>query len=443
MTTQIISGRALRMWKVGALTTQVGSSYLFTNLLKPFRSVDAHQRELLDTHVRNALRIVESSKELRGTFTKLVQMLSMRDDLFPAEALDVLSVVQSSVPPMNPKVIRRTIEAELGEPPERLFRRFWPDAFAAASLGQVHRAELRGGEPVVVKIQYPGVEKTVEQDLRNVDALLEILTRIAGDVFRHEIDAAEVGRELRERLREELDYEQEARNLRRFRGLFADDEEIEIPEAHAELSTRRVLTMGRIDGYPMVEMLAPGVDRELKDWIAIKYCRTLLRQVLRFGVLHTDPHPGNYLVTYHPHLGILDFGSIRTFPDPLRRAYVDLCRAFLERDEDGIAEACRRLGFLGETEPPGPLISVLECLLEPLLVDREYDPAEYRSIDKAVRAAQTVIENRLFHAPGHRVFLLRALVGLESYVKQLGTVANWRRIFAEEVEAASATSSSA
>ena len=433
MTRQITSGRGKRMLKVGTLTTQVGGAYLLQSLLKPFRSANAHEREMLDTHVRNAMLIVERSKELRGAFTKLVQMLSMRDDLLPTEALDVLATVQSSVPPMSYTQIREVVRAELGKPPEKLFANFEREAFAAASLGQVHAAETRDGRPVVVKIQYPGVDETVEQDLKNVDALLQVIGRIARDVLGKAADVASLRDELEERLREELDYRREAANLARFRELFADDEEIELPEVDPELSTRRVLTMTRLEGYPLADILAPGIDQELKDWVAQKYYRLVWRQLLRFGCLHTDPHPGNYRVTHHPHLGMLDFGSVRVFPESVRRAYVALARAVLDRDRPGMIAAGRELGFLAAGDPEKPLVEVLEIVLEPILLDRDYAPAEYRTIDKAMRVANLVVEHRLFQSPGHRVFLMRALIGLESLIKQLGTVANWRRLLEEEL----------
>src|SRR5439155_20485736 len=125
--------------------TSVGSSYLWNALRSPFRSADKRQQALLDTHIKNALKIVERSKELRGAFTKLVQMLSMRDDILPTEVLQVLSASQSSVPPMDFPLIRKQIIRELGEPPEKLFAAFGEEAFAAASLGQVHRARLKSG----------------------------------------------------------------------------------------------------------------------------------------------------------------------------------------------------------------------------------------------------------------------------------------------------------
>ena len=161
----ITSGRTRRALKMGGLASQVGTSYLWTSIRRPFLSRTAQDRELLQTHMRNAERILESSKHLRGAFMKLIQMLSMRQDLLPGEALDVLRATQSSVPPMSYGTIAEQIRREIGERPEQLFGTFDHTAFAAASLGQVHRARLKDGREVAVKVQYPGVEATVEEDL--------------------------------------------------------------------------------------------------------------------------------------------------------------------------------------------------------------------------------------------------------------------------------------
>src|SRR5690606_294205 len=128
---KLTRGRTKRVLKVGGMATSVGSSYLWEAMRKPFRSVGAHQKSMLDAHIRNAMRVVESSTELKGAFMKLVQMLSMRDDILPAEALDVLSIVQSQVPPMDYAEIRQQLESELGDEPEALFASFDRQAFAA------------------------------------------------------------------------------------------------------------------------------------------------------------------------------------------------------------------------------------------------------------------------------------------------------------------------
>ncbi len=430
-TDALTTGRARRAMSVGTLTTQVGGNYLWSALKRPFQSADDRSRELLDTHLKNAMLIVERSQELRGTFLKLTQMLSMRSDLLPGEMLDVLSVVQSDVPPMSFDLIREQLVRELGAPPEELFAELEEEAFAAASLGQVHRGRTHEGDDIVVKIQYPGIEETVEQDLKNMKALLQTLTLIARDVMRQKVDVAEVYGELEDRLREELDYENEARNAQRFAELFADDDEIIIPEVHPDLTSRRVLTASYVDGYKLAEILGPGVDQDLKDEIAVKYFKTVWRQVFELGALHTDPHPGNYLETFHPRLAILDFGSIRYFSDEIRRAYRRLARSLLDRDVDGAGEALIELGFINEGDDPGPMVQVLDVIFEPAYSDRSYDPREYDSMERAMSAAAIKLENRVFNSPGHSVFLSRALVGLDSYMQQFGSIVNYHRLFGE------------
>ena len=434
-TVRITKGRAKRALQVGSLTTSVGSSYVWNVLKRPFQSADQQDQSLFDLHLKNALRIVESSRELRGAFMKMVQMLSMRDDLLPLEVLSVLSVVQSSVPPMAYALIREQVKKELGKYPEQLFKHFEREAFAAASLGQVHRATLKNGDAVVVKVQYPGVDETVGQDLKNLKALLQVFTLLTRDVLRQKkFDASEIYQEMEERLREELDYVHEANNLALFQRLFADDEEVIIPRVYPDVSSRRVLTMEYLDGYKLQDILAPGVEQKLKDWVSIKYFRMTWRQILEFGVLHTDPHPGNYLVTYHPKLAMLDFGSVRVFPEEIRKGYLALAKAILARDEKTMARCFGVLGYLDPGADPTPLVKIMYMIFEPVLEDRNYDPHDFDSAKKTLEITTIGIENRIFNAPGHRLFLVRALWGLDSYTHQFRTITNWHRIFRECVD---------
>ncbi len=432
--TGLTKGRTKRALQVGSLTTSVGTSYLWHTLKRPFQSASKKEQELLDLHLKNALRIVDSSRELRGAFMKLVQMLSMRSDILPSEVVNILSVVQSSVPPMDYDLIRAQVKTELGKYPEQLFKRFDREAFAAASLGQVHQARLKSGEDVVVKIQYPGVDETVVQDLKNMKALLHIFTLITRDVLRQKFDAGEIYREMEERLREELDYVHEANNVALFQRLFAADAEVIIPQVYPDFSSRRVLTMEFIDGYKLQDILAPGVDKELKDWVAIKYFQITWRQIFEFGVLHTDPHPGNYLITYHPKLAMLDFGSVRVFPEEVRKGYCTLAKAILERDEKTMARCFVLLGYLDPGDDPAPLVRIMYIIFEPVLEDRVSDPRDFDSVGKTMEITAIGLENRIFNAPGHRLFLVRALLGLDSYVHQFGTVTNWHRLFRESID---------
>jgi predicted unusual protein kinase regulating ubiquinone biosynthesis (AarF/ABC1/UbiB family) len=440
----LTSGRARRAMKIGGLASQVGSSYLWTSIRRPFINTSRYEREMLDTHLRNARRIVEGSKQLRGAFMKLIQMLSTRADLLPGEAIDILRTTQSSVPAMDYKLISQQIRREFSKTPEQLFATFETEAFAAASLGQVHRARLKSGEEVAVKIQYPGIDATVEQDLGNLKLLLRTLQAVAGDVMRQKIDTKTIYSELEERLREELDYVNEARNINEFRKLLDRDRDIVIPRVFKELSSRRVLTMTYIDGYPLADVFGEQGDAELRGWVARKYYRLVWRQILEFGVLHTDPQPGNYLVTYHPHLGILDFGSVRRFSDQVRRASVALAQSILKGDDRGVAAALLKLGYLERGQDPGPLVKIIYILFEPVITDRPFHPDEYDAIGKATQVGEMAFEHKLYKSPRHSIFLLRALIGLDGIMKGLGVKLNYCTMFRECVrQAARANAQSA
>jgi len=427
----ITSGRARRAIKIGGLASQVGSSYLWTSLRRPFLSTGRYDRELLDTHLKNARRIVEGSQQLRGAFMKLIQMLSTRADILPGEALDILKATQSSVPQMDYALIAKQIRREFSKSPEQLFASFEPEAFAAASLGQVHRARLKTGEEVAVKIQYPGVDATVEQDLGNLKLLLRTLQAIAGDIMRQKIETKTIFTELAERLREELDYVSEARHIAEFNRLLGDDDDIALPRVIKNLSSRRVLTMTYVDGYRLGDIFGSHIDAKLRTWVARKYYCLVWRQILEFGVLHTDPQPGNYLVSYHPKLGILDFGSVRHFSEPVRKASLQLAQAIIARNDRAITAALVKLGYIDRTQAPAPMVKIIYLLFEPVITDRLYHPDEFDAIGKAATVSEIAFEHKLYKSPRHSIFLLRALIGLDGIMKGLGAKLNYAALFRE------------
>jgi predicted unusual protein kinase regulating ubiquinone biosynthesis (AarF/ABC1/UbiB family) len=438
----LTSGRARRAMKMGSLASQVGSSYLWSSLRRPFLNNARYEQELLDLHLRNARRMVEGSQQLRGAFMKLVQMLSMREDLLPLEAIYILRTTQANVAPMDYRLISQQIRRELSKSPEQLFASFGTEAFAAASLGQVHRARLKNGTEVAVKIQYPGIDATVEQDLGNLKLLLRTLQAIAGDLMRQRIDTKTIYAELQERLREELDYVNEARNIDEFRRLLADDNSTLIPRVIRPLSTRRVLTMTYIDGYRLADIFGEVADLELRTWVARKYYELVWRQILEFGMLHTDPQPGNYLVTWQPKLGVLDFGSVRRFSETVRRTSLQLAEAILEHDDRALAAALLKLGYIDRDQDPAPMVQVIYILFEPVITDRMYHPDEYDAVAKATAVGELAFEHKLYKSPRHSIFLLRALVGLDGIMKGLGVRMNYCALFRQCVRnAATATGS--
>jgi predicted unusual protein kinase regulating ubiquinone biosynthesis (AarF/ABC1/UbiB family) len=207
-----------------------------------------------------------------------------------------------------------------------------------------------------------------------------------------------------------------------------------IPRVVPKLSSRRVLTMTYLDGYPLTDVFAPVVEPELKSWVVRKYFTLIWRQILEFGVLHTDPHPGNYLVTFHPRLGILDFGSIRCFPEPIRKANLKLARGLLANDDGAMAQALVALGYLDRRQPAAPMIEIVRILFEPVLVNRRFDPKKYDSVTKATTVGELALQHRLYKSPAHSVFLIRTLIGAEGIVRQLGVPANYHAMFRQCVD---------
>ncbi len=301
----LTSGRARRAIKIGGLASQVGSSYLWASLRRPFLNSGRYDQELLDTHLKNAKRIVASSQQLRGAFMKLIQMLSTRGDLLPIEALDILKITQSSVPPMDYKLISQQLRRELGKPPEQLFAYFERDAFAAASLGQVHRARLPDGEEVAVKIQYPGIARSIQSDFRNL--FLFMLPARLGKDWENTKDQFD---DLRMRLEQETDYAREAANLERARSLFRDFEGIVVPRVYRQYSTERVLTMERLEGVHLREFMARAPSQAERNEVARKIVRAWYRLYYAGRMFYPDQHPGNYLVMDDGRVGLIDFGLI-------------------------------------------------------------------------------------------------------------------------------------
>lgn len=339
---------------------------------------------------------------------------------------------------MDYELIRNRFINELGNPPEELFEEFDVETFAAASLGQVHRAQLHDGTNALVKVQYPGVGKIVESDLKNARAVINALTLVARDVIGNDnMDYGGVHDELKGRMEEELDYENEARNLELLQGLYADaaDDEVEIPKVIHERSRRRVLTMTYVDSYKIRDILAPGVDQELNDWVMLKLYDITWQQLLCFGIVHVDPHPGNYLVTHHPHLGMLDFSCIRVLSQEIQTAYHEMNRALLELDDELLHDSFFRLAFLKPGDDPVLMAKVLRKMFGPVLHDRPIDPRTYDSMEMATEAIRTGLKAGYGRAPAHRVFLDRVLIGIDGYLKLAATTANWHETFRKWVYA--------
>ena len=295
-------------------------------------------RESRPVHLRLAL------EELGPTFVKLGQILSTRADLFPPAYLSELERLQDRVPPEAFASIRATVEQELGQPIAAAFAEFDPEPLAAASIGQVHAATFTDGTRVVVKVQRAGITQVINEDLE----ILADLARIGAmhSAFFRQADVAALVKEFSWTLRSELDYRREAAHVDRFRQAIGHDSQFRIPRVYTEFSTRRVLTLERLDGVRIDQYEPTGIHDARGETIAARLVATTAFQVLRTGMFHADPHPGNFAVTGDGSLAIYDFGMVGTIDDHLRDRLMLLALAVSERDASRIVDEVALLGAL-------------------------------------------------------------------------------------------------
>ncbi|MDE2464645.1 MAG: AarF/ABC1/UbiB kinase family protein [Alphaproteobacteria bacterium] len=380
----------------------------------------------------NAADLTEVLGHLRGPVMKVAQFVATVPGVLPPEVARPLLSLQTNAPPMGAGFVRRRMAAELGSDWERKFRSFAKDAAHAASLGQVHRAVARDGTLLACKLQYPNMAAAVDSDIRQFKAALALQRNIDGT-----IDTREFAREIEARLTEELDYEREAAHMRLYGAMLADASDICVPAPMSQLSTKRLLTMTWLDGRPVLEFEdAPLATR---NRIATALFKAWWRPFARYGVIHGDPHLGNYTVRADSGINLLDYGCIRTFEPSFVAGVVDLYRALKTRDEALAARAYAAWGFDKVTPE---LVRVLNLwagfIFEPLLDDR------VRVVDNGVPAAEYGLKQandvhmRLKTLGGVRpprqfVFMDRAAIGLGGALIRLRAELNFHRLFEDEI----------
>ncbi|MEZ5850258.1 MAG: AarF/ABC1/UbiB kinase family protein [Hyphomicrobiaceae bacterium] len=385
---------------------------------------------------RNAAELAAALGGLKGPIMKAAQLLSTIPEALPPEYARELSQLQSAAPPMGPAFVRRRMQAELGPDWARRFQSFAPQSAASASLGQVHRATAHDGRALAVKLQYPDMQSAVEADLTQLKVVFAIHARMDPAV-----DTGEILHEISARLREELDYELEARHMALYAGIFEGDPIVRVPGFVPELSTKRLLTMTWLEGRRLLDYkTAPVEDR---NQIARAMFRAWWYPFSHFGVIHGDPHLGNYTIfeTEGRPAGInlLDYGCMRTFAPRFVQGVIDLYRG-LERGDDAlIVHAYETWGFTGLSKE---LIEVLNIwarfIYGPLLDDRERSiaegttPGEYGR-KEAFTVHQALKEKGPVKVPREFVFMDRAAIGLGGVFLHLDARLNYYRIFNETI----------
>ena len=384
-------------------------------------------------HERYAGLLTEALGQLKGPTMKIGQILATVPDMLPAEYAEAFLSLQSNAPPMGWLFVKRRMRSELGESWEDFFETFSKEANFAASLGQVHRATLKTGEVLACKLQYPQMEEVVETDLRQLALFCKVYEKAFGGVM-----TASLQEEIKARLQEELDYHQEAQHLKWFQKALEGEGAVQVPNFFPSLSTKRLLTLSWLEGHPFRWL--ESQDLALREFYAPVLFRAWYKPLYHFGLLHGDPHLGNYTVDpLGGKLNLLDFGCVRLFPAFVVEGILQLYRALQSGSLKEAASAYEALGF---EELDHEMIEALNLwarfLYGPLLEDRVRPLEETFSGEPGKAVAGQVHEilrkKGGIKPPRFFVFLDRAAVGIGSALIRLRVSLNWHKLFEELIE---------
>lgn len=386
---------------------------------------------------KNAMELAAALGGLKGPIMKVAQLLSTIPEALPPEYARELAQLQSQAPAMGPAFVRRRMVAELGPDWASRFKSFEPEAAASASLGQVHKAVSHDGRQLACKLQYPDMQSAVEADLNQLKIVFSIHARMDPAV-----ETREILTEIAARLREELDYDLEARHIRLYAGIFGGDPLIRVPQVERELSTRRLLTMSWLEGKPLLNYKTAPLEH--RNTIARAMFRAWWYPFSHYGVIHGDPHLGNYTIFERDGapagINLLDYGCIRTFRTPFVQGVIDLYTGLLTGNKDLVVHAYETWGFKGLTNELieamniwarfiyGPLLDNRERTIAEGTTPGEYGRREAFQVHKILKEKGPVVVPREF------VFMDRAAIGLGGVFLHLDARMNWHRLFSETIE---------
>jgi predicted unusual protein kinase regulating ubiquinone biosynthesis (AarF/ABC1/UbiB family) len=347
-------------------------SYKLHALRNTFTSPAIRKERLKRLHAKNAYVLRERMIEMRGVLIKIGQFLSSRVDILPEEYTNELSKLQDQVPPANLTDIMKRVIEEIG-PPEEIFSSFDETPIASASLGQVHRARLKSGEDIAVKVQYPGIEVVIAADIRTLSFVIKLLK-----VLYRRINLDVIYSEFSRIIREELDYIQEGKNAEAFARNFAHNPKIKIPVVYWPFTTSKVLTLEFIEGAKISdfeEIDAQGIDRkEAARALAEAYAQMFFTD----GLFHGDPHPGNIFVRPGPQIVLVDFGMVDRLSPPKKEGLKRAFTAIMERDSLGLVRALVDMGFIPLTRDVQPLVQFVDKVFSKY---RDMSPGQFKAMD--------------------------------------------------------------
>ena len=382
----------------------------------------------------HAAQLREALGGLKGPLMKVAQILSTIPDALPEEYATELASLQADAPSMGWLFVKRRMRAELGADWQSHFSHFEKEAISAASLGQVHQAVSQTGEKLAVKLQYPDMTSAIDADLKQLKLAFSVYER-----FDSAISTNDIYRELSERLREELDYEREAQNMRLYQIMLANESAVNLPTAVPELSTKRLLTMSWIEGQKLMAFLETNPSQDMRNEIAMNMFRIWYVPFYFYGVIHGDPHLGNYSIQPDGKINLMDFGSIRLFRPDFVSGVIDLYKALRDGDEELAVHAYEKWGFHGLDKEAISVLNVWAGFIyAPLLEDKVRPIQKMRSGTEGRELAGKVHSElkRIggIKPPAEFVLVDRAAVGLGSVFMHLNAEVNWHQLFHEMID---------
>ncbi|AZT84685.1 AarF/ABC1/UbiB kinase family protein [Marinobacter sp. NP-4(2019)] len=420
-----VTSRSGRFFKLAGMTASVAGQYAGQRARRLF-GTENDEGAQSESYTRMAGQIADTLGELKGAVMKVGQIASQTQDFLPKEFSDALERLQKEAPPMPFEVIVAQVEAELGKPVPELFEYLQETPYAAASIGQVHRARLHDGTDVIVKVQYPGVDESCDSDLKQ----LRLALKLGGLLKMPKETVDQLFGEIRIRLKEELDYENEARNLKMFREFHANDPWVIIPAVIDSHSTRRVLTLELVEGDHVNQVTPARYDQDTINLIGHRIFTTMADQLFRFQCIHGDPHAGNF--AYRPDGSVIlyDFGCVKKLKPEIVEAYRKVLVAALDEDYQALDRHLIDLGARVENQPAvdeAYYAMWRDILIVPFDQDEPYDFAE-SELHKHVAAKTSTVFKYLdyFKPPVESIFIDRMIAGHYWMLKRLGVQAAFR-----------------
>ena len=403
------------------------------------RSVDALASDSLKTKIRQAQIITENLSQLKGAFMKAGQLLSLdASDYLPPEAIDVLSKLQSDAEPVDVEVIKGVLEAELGADwPDRLTD-FSEAPVASASIGQVHRARFQGAE-VAVKVQYPGIDQSIESDVSMLHRVSQSWMTLTGK----KIDLGGLFEEMRALLLQEADYLIEIEHLARYRQLLGADPRFVVPAPFPDVSGKRVLTMSWEEGVSVTDWLSTSPSYAEREWLGRTILDLYCKEFFEGGFVQTDPNPSNFLVrAQQRQLVLLDLGAAMDYEEEFRTSYVELLSVLGTGDREAIIQAGIQFDLLDarEGEKPRNLFAdLLQAAMVPFTPSLQ--PYVFRNADYSKQArqiGQEFVQSLKYSPPPRKLlFLHRKLGGIFNMLKKLDLrldlLPYWQRMVGAEI----------